>query len=92
VGERRALPIIRDLAVQPRGYIDLLEGLPGISTNALSARLKELEQAGIVERQVAPAPQRGIVYALAPDGRSLESAVLALGRWGSGDTPTPPFG
>ncbi|HEX6454629.1 MAG TPA: helix-turn-helix domain-containing protein [Trebonia sp.] len=97
VGERWALLIIRDLAVRPRRYTDLLEGLPGIPTNVLSARLRELEQERIIERQVAQAPQRGIVYALAPDGRSLEPAVLALGRWGAarlahprpGDIVTP---
>jgi len=97
VGERWALLIIRDLAVRPRRYTDLLDGLSGIPTNMLSARLKELEQAGIIERRVAPAPQRGIVYALTPEGQGLEPAVLAFGRWGarqlgdprSGDIVTP---
>ena len=83
VGERWALLIVRDLAVRPRRYTDLLEGLPGIPTNVLSTRLKELEQAGLVERQIAPAPQRGVVYALTADGRQLEPAILALGRWGA---------
>ncbi len=83
VGERWALLIVRDLTVRPRRYTDLLEGLPGIPTNVLSTRLKELEQAGIVERQVAPAPQRGVVYALTAVGRELEPAILALGRWGA---------
>ncbi|MEU8632194.1 winged helix-turn-helix transcriptional regulator [Amycolatopsis sp. NPDC048633] len=58
VGERWALLIVRDLSVRPRRYTDLLDGLPGIPTNVLSTRLKELEQGGVVERQVAPAPQR----------------------------------
>jgi DNA-binding MarR family transcriptional regulator len=49
----------------------------------LAARRKDLEAAGIVERQIAPAPQRGIRYALTSDGRSLEPAVLALARWGN---------
>ena len=83
VGERWALLIIRDLLVRPRRYTDLLEGLPGIPTNVLSTRLKELEQSGIVERQIAPAPQRGVRYALTPEGRALEPAVLTLGRWGA---------
>jgi DNA-binding HxlR family transcriptional regulator len=83
VGERWALLIIRDLAVHPRRFTDLLDGLPGIPTNVLTTRLKEFEQAGIVERRIAPAPQRGVVYALTPDGQSLEPAILALGRWGA---------
>ena len=83
VGERWALLIVRDLEVGPLRYTDLLEGLPGIPTNVLSTRLKELEQAGIVERRVAPAPQRGVLYTLTAAGRELEPAILALGRWGT---------
>jgi DNA-binding HxlR family transcriptional regulator len=92
VGERWALLIIRDLAVRPRRYTDLLDGLSGIPTNMLSARLKELEQAGIIERRVAPAPQRGIVYALTPEGHGLEPAVLAFGRWGARQLGDPRSG
>jgi DNA-binding HxlR family transcriptional regulator len=83
VGERWAMLIIRDLAVRPRRYTDLLDGLPGIPTNVLATRLKELEQAGIIERRVAPAPQRGILYALTSAGHDLEPAMHALGRWGA---------
>jgi DNA-binding HxlR family transcriptional regulator len=83
VGERWALLIVRNLVVRPRRYTELQTGLAGIPTNVLATRLKELEQAGIVERQVAPAPQRGVVYALTDVGRGLEPAVLALARWGA---------
>jgi DNA-binding HxlR family transcriptional regulator len=91
VGERWALLIIRDLSVRPRRYTDLLDGLPGIPTNVLSARLKELEQSGIVERRIAPAPGRGVRYAVTPLGRALEPAILTLGRWGATqlDDPRP---
>jgi DNA-binding HxlR family transcriptional regulator len=89
VGERWALLIIRDLLVHPRRYTDLLEGLPGIPTNVLSTRLKELEQAGLVERRIAPAPQRGVVYALTAEGQTLESVVLTLGRWGAARLGAP---
>jgi DNA-binding HxlR family transcriptional regulator len=97
VGERWALLIVRNLIVRPRRYSELQTGLAGIPTNVLATRLKELEQAGIVERQVAPAPQRGVVYALTDVGRSLEPALLSLARWGAtqlgdpqpGDVVTP---
>ncbi|MFJ1596510.1 winged helix-turn-helix transcriptional regulator [Streptomyces sp. NPDC088261] len=97
VGERWALLVVRDLAAQPQRYTDLLNGLPGIPTNVLSTRLKELEQAGLVERRIAPAPQRGVLYALTPVGRDLEPAILTLGLWGAtqleepqpGDVVTP---
>lgn len=97
VGERWALLIVRNLVVRPRRYTELQTGLAGIPTNVLATRLKELEQSGIVERQVAPAPARGVVYALTPVGQSLEPALLSLARWGAtqlgepqeGDVVTP---
>ncbi|QQM40282.1 winged helix-turn-helix transcriptional regulator [Streptomyces liliifuscus] len=83
IGERWALLVIRELLARPGRYTDLLEDLPGIPTNVLSTRLKELEEAGIVERRIAPAPQRGVVYALTKEGEGLEAAVLTLARWGN---------
>ncbi|MFF2050513.1 winged helix-turn-helix transcriptional regulator [Leifsonia sp. NPDC058194] len=79
VGERWALLIIRDLLVGPRRYGELAAGLPRIPSNILAARLKELQEAGIIRR----APRsRIIVYELTPYGRELEPVVLALGTWG----------
>ncbi len=89
VGERWALLIVRDLTIRPRRYTDLQEGLRGIPTNVLSTRLKELEAAGIVERQVAPAPQRGVVYTLTEVGHGLEPSLIALGRWGASQLGEP---
>jgi|SRR6185437_778563 len=84
VGERWTLLLVRELLARPCRYTDLQQNLPGIPTNVLSTRLKELEAEGIVERQVAPAPQRGVVYRITPDGERLEPAVIALARWGNG--------
>jgi DNA-binding HxlR family transcriptional regulator len=81
VAERWALLIIRDLLVGPRRYTDLKQGLPKIPTNILSARLKELQEGGVV-RRVALA-RCGLVYELTAYGKELEPIVLALGRWGS---------
>ncbi|GAA1220797.1 winged helix-turn-helix transcriptional regulator [Prauserella alba] len=83
VGERWALLIVRDLLVSPKRYTDLKRGLPRIPTNVLSARLKELETAGIVERRLRPRPDGSVVYALTEYGADLEEAVLAFGRWGA---------
>src|SRR5690606_18470360 len=49
----------------------------------LSARLRELEEAGVVCRRLVPRPGRGFRYELTESGRLLEEAVLALGRWGA---------
>jgi DNA-binding HxlR family transcriptional regulator len=79
VGERWALLIIRDLLVGPRRYGELAAGLPRIPSNVLAARLKELQEAGVIRR----APRsRVVVYELTPYGRELEPVVLALGAWG----------
>ncbi|HYH78942.1 MAG TPA: winged helix-turn-helix transcriptional regulator [Longimicrobium sp.] len=83
VGERWALLIIRDLLVGPRRYTDLRQGLPRIPTNILSARLKEMEEAGIVRRRVLPRPSGAVVYELTEYGAELEEVVLGLGRWGA---------
>ena len=79
IGERWAMLIVRDLLVGPRRYGELAGGLPRIPSNILAARLKELQEAGIIRR----APRsRVIVYELTPYGRELEPVVLALGAWG----------
>jgi DNA-binding HxlR family transcriptional regulator len=83
VGERWGLLIVRDLLVGPRRFSDLHRGLPRIPTNVLSARLKELEDAGVVVRRVLPRPSGSIVYELTDFGNQLEDAVLSLARWGA---------
>jgi DNA-binding HxlR family transcriptional regulator len=80
VTERWAPLIIRDLLVGPRRYTDLKQGLPKIPTNILSARLKELQEGGVIRR--VPLARCGLVYELTEYGRELEPVVLALGRWG----------
>jgi DNA-binding HxlR family transcriptional regulator len=83
VGERWALLIVRDLFVSPKRFSELQRGLPGIPSNILTARLKELEDAGVVQRRVLPRPAGGVAYELTDDGRDLERAVVELGRWGA---------
>jgi DNA-binding HxlR family transcriptional regulator len=83
VGERWALLVVRDLLVSPKRFTDLLRGLPGIPSNVLTVRLKELEHAGVVRRRLLPRPARSIVYELTEHGMELESVVFPLGRWGA---------
>ena len=89
LGERWALLIVRDLLVGPKRFTDLLHGLPGIPSNVLTARLKELEHAGIARRRVLPRPARAVVYELTEYGLELEPAVLELGRWGAKNLGDP---
>jgi DNA-binding HxlR family transcriptional regulator/putative sterol carrier protein len=83
VGERWTLLIIRELLIGPRRFKDLIEGLPDISTNLLSERLKTLEQHGLICRRTLPPPAGSTVYELTPLGRALQPAMVELGRWGS---------
>ena len=87
VGERWTLLIVRELIAGPRRFKDLLDGLPDISTNLLSERLKRLEQQGILRRRVLPPPAGSTVYELTALGQALEQALLELGKWGSQFVP-----
>ncbi len=91
VGERWAFMIVRDLLVSPRRFTDLHHGLPGIPTNVLTARLKELEEAGVARRRVLPRPDGSVVYELTEYGMEFEEIVYGLGRWGAKalDAPRP---
>lgn len=83
IGDRWTLLIVRELMfLGPRRFTDLAEGLPGIAPNLLSARLKALDAAGLVERSQLPPPAASTVYRLTPEGEGLREPVLALVRWG----------
>jgi len=82
VGDRWTLLIVRELLLGPRRFTDLLDGLPGISRNLLTQRLRDLDRDGIVARQQLPPPAARQVYALTGDGRDLADAMLPLVAWG----------
>jgi DNA-binding HxlR family transcriptional regulator len=87
VGDRWTLLVIRELLIGPRRYTDLLDGLPGISTDMLAARLRDLEDEGLIERRVLPPPAASKVYALTDDGSALEPILVALADWGARRLP-----
>lgn len=80
IGERWSILLVRDLLTGPKRYKELSQSLQGMGTNLLASRLKELEAAGIIERQ--DRERGGHVYRLTDAGRALEPAILALVRWG----------
>lgn len=83
VGERWALLVVRELLLGPKRFTDLRAGLPGISSNVLSERLRELERFGVVKRRRLPPPAASQVYELTQWGMELEPVISALGRWGA---------
>src|SRR3984957_32541 len=97
LGERWTLLILRELVGGPRRYGDLRTQLPGIATNLLAERLKELQDAGLVERADLPAPIGRTVYSLSDLGwqkaipvlRSV--AIVGLDRLEPIDGPVTPL-
>ena len=82
VGERWSLLLVRELTFGPRRYRDLATGLPGIPSNMLAERLKDLQAAGVVTRRTLPAPTDVTVYELTDAGRALQPALKELLDWG----------
>ena len=81
VGERWALLVVRELLLGPKRFTDLRDGLPNASPNVLSQRLRELEQAGVVQRRKLSPPAGSWVYELTEWGRELKPIVITLGTW-----------
>lgn len=87
IGDQWSLLILRELFFQePRRFRDL-EDLLGISPNTLSARLKKLEDAGIIRRQMYSAHPPRADYLLSDAGRALGPVLDALFDWGGAHTP-----
>ena len=83
VGERWTPLILRDLLLHgPRRYQDLQESLAGIAPNTLSARLKDMEANGLVERKLYNERPPRLEYHLTARGRSLAPVLRALRDWG----------
>jgi DNA-binding HxlR family transcriptional regulator len=83
IGDRWSLLVVRELLKSPKRYTDLAAGLPGIGTNILAARLRQLEQADVVRRRKLPPPAASTVYELTEYGAGLDEAMYALARWGA---------
>jgi DNA-binding HxlR family transcriptional regulator len=83
VGDRWSLLIIRELLIGGGlRYTDLKAGLPGIATNLLSDRIRELESAGLIRREDAPPPVATTLFHLTEAGGELLPVLNAMARWG----------
>ena len=82
VGDRWTLLVVRDLLSGPRRFQDFLGTLPGIAPNILSARLKLLEEHGLIVREVYSDRPPRAQYVLSEKGRELGMVVGALAAWG----------
>lgn len=80
VGDRWNLLIVRQLLVAPARYRELRDGLPGVATNLLADRLRDLETAGVLERRLAE-EGNSVLYALTRWGAELREPIDGLIRW-----------
>lgn len=85
VGDRWTLLIVRELLAGPRRYSDLHADLPGVSTDVLASRLKDMERDGLASRRRLPPPGAAYVYELTGRGRELLPVLQALGAWGEAE-------
>jgi DNA-binding HxlR family transcriptional regulator len=81
LGDRWALLIVRELLFAPLRYSDLQAALPGIATDMLASRLRELEASGVIARGLDDPRQ----YELTDRGRALRPVLEALAVWGLGE-------
>lgn len=89
IGERWTLLIVRELLAGPRRYTDLHADLPGVSTDVLAARLKEMKRDGLVTRRRLPPPANAAVYELTSRTLGLVPALTALADWGAAELAEP---
>ncbi|MFG3035378.1 winged helix-turn-helix transcriptional regulator [Streptomyces sp. NPDC048330] len=89
VGDRWTLLVVRELLAGPRRYTDLHADLPGVSTDMLAGRLKDMEGADLVTRRRLPPPASAFVYELTPRGRDLLPVLRALAAWGAPELGEP---
>jgi len=83
IGDRWSLLIVRELMIRgPCRYTDIRYGLPGVATNLLADRLRELERAGVIRREAAPPPVATTLFHLTPRGKDLRPVIYAMGLWG----------
>jgi len=93
IGERWTLLVVRELLTGPRRYTDLARGLVTVPTNVLAARLRAMEDQGLIAKRRLPAPaEQVVVYELTEEGESLSDAVSALAAWGLRTLPGSPDG
>jgi len=83
VGDRWSLLVVRELCSGPRRYSDLFADLPGISTDILAARLRDLEHDGILTRRRVGPRATTAVYELTESGAALRAVLESLSAWGA---------
>lgn len=75
------IAILRTLLAGPARFSGLRDAIPGVSANILAARLRQYEQAGLIERVRLPQPADRQVYRLTPRGAASRTVIDAISDW-----------
>ena len=81
LGKRWTGVIIGALLERPARFAELARAIPGLTEGMLSTRLAELQEAGLVDREVVEGPPIATIYRLTDRGEALRPALIALGSW-----------
>ena len=81
IGKRWSGAILLVLMEGPQRFADLVRAVPGLSDRLLSQRLRELEEAGLVDRSVEPGQPVRVTYELTSKGAELRPALDGLQEW-----------
>ena len=92
VGDRWSVIVIRELMLGPKRFSELLACAHGATPTVLTMRLRELEQAGLVNQVALPPPALVTVYGLTEWGLEFEPILQALGRWAQRSPALPSDG
>lgn len=79
---RWTMVLLRELLAGSTRFNDLRRGVPKMSPTLLATRLRDLEQAGIVERRPVKAEKSVFEYRLTDAGEELRPIIIAMGTWG----------
>jgi DNA-binding HxlR family transcriptional regulator len=82
IGRRWSSAILLAIARGARRFSEILASVPGLSDRMLAQRLKELDAAGLVAREVVPTMPVQVTYRLSPSGRELMASLQPLVEWG----------
>ncbi|QUY41429.1 helix-turn-helix transcriptional regulator [Acaryochloris marina S15] len=78
IGGKWSIPILRELFSSPQRTHQLQSALPGISTKTLMVRLRDLEDHGLVERQVFAEVPLHVEYSITEKGQQIQPVLAAL--------------
>ncbi|WP_414578993.1 winged helix-turn-helix transcriptional regulator [Anabaena sp. CCY 9402-a] len=81
IGGRWKVLIIRELLSETKRFGELQRSLPGITQKMLTQQLRELEEDGIIHREVYAQIPPKVEYSLTPLGKSLQPILYAMHEW-----------